>query len=305
MRKVFIILLFSILTLFVSAQHYIGINLGGLAAYQSDNVDNTTSQFGGGGEIGAIYQLKKNKFLFQIGLGLNYSTSILGVDSMLISSNMIDAEGISFMHKSVVYDRVDRANVTELSVPLMLGFNVSYFYTLIGAKFVYPFIATTRQTALLTTYGDYNGMFYEDFVNMPQHGYVNALPIKTIGRADLSYDVRACVELGGRWSLSGVSEQKSLSTELAIGLFVEYGVLNTLKNGGNNLVDVDYSNNMSVEMNHIYTTLSSSAASVNNLRVGLRASLLFPVADVNSRHKKCMCIDYMNRKYHTYRKRRR
>ena len=304
MREVSIILLFSILTLFVNAQHYIGVNLGGLATYQSDNIDNTTSRFGSGGEIGAIYQLKKNKFLFQTGLGLNYSTSILGVDSVLISSNMIDVEGISFMHKSVVYNRVDRANMAELSIPLMLGFNASFFYTLLGVKFVYPLMVTTRQTALLTTYGDYNGMFYEDFVNMPQHGYVNDLPIKTIGRADLSYDVRAYVELGGQWALSGVLGQKSLSTQFSVALFVEYGVLNMLKNGGGNLVDVDYSKNTSVEMNHIYTTLSSSSASVNNLRIGLCASLLFPVADVNSRRKKCMCIDWVNRKYLVYRKRR-
>lgn len=69
-------------------------------------------------------------------------------------------------------------------------------------------------------------------------------------------------------------------------------------------MDVDYSKYMSVKLNHIYTTLSSSVASVNNLRIGLRASLLFPVADGGSRHKKCMCIDYVNRKHNTYRKRR-
>lgn len=70
-------------------------------------------------------------------------------------------------------------------------------------------------------------------------------------------------------------------------------------------MDVDYSKYMSVSLNHIYTTLSSSVASVNNLRIGLRASLLFPISDVNSsKHKKCMCIDYVNRKYSTYRKRR-
>jgi hypothetical protein len=57
-------------------------------------------------------------------------------------------------------------------------------------------------------------------------------------------------------------------------------------------------------MNHIYTTLSPSLASVYNLRIGLRASLLFPVADFNSKHKKCMCIDYVNRKHSVYRKRR-
>ena len=302
MKRVYTTLIFSVLVLAVAAQHYFGLSLGGLTTYTIDNVDNTTSRLGGGGEIGAIYQLQKNNFLFQTGLGFNHSVSVLEVDSMPLSANMIDTEGASFTYKGIVYDRVDRANVTELSVPLMLGFNVSSFYALIGAKFVYPLMATTRQTALLTTYGDYNGMFYEDFFDMPQHGYANGQPAKTIGRADLSYDVRACIELGGRWSLSGISAKKSLNTELAIGLFAEYGVLNTLKNGGNNLVDVDYTQYMSLKMNHIYTTLSSTSASVNNLRIGLRASLLFPVSGVDTKHKKCMCIDYVNRKYPPYRK---
>lgn len=301
MKRVYIILIFSVLVLAVNAQNYFGVSLGLLTTYQLDNVDNTTARLGGGGEIGAIYQLQRNNFLFQTGLGLNYSVSILGVDSMPLSANMIDTEGTLFTYKGIVYDRVDRANVTELSVPLMLGFNISSFYALIGAKFVYPLMSTTRQTALLTTYGDYNGMFYEDFFDMPQHGYANAQPAKTIGQTDFSYDVRACVELGGRWSLSG---KKSLSSQLQVGLFAEYGVLNTLKGGNNNLVDVDYSKYMSVKMNHIYTTLSPSLASVYNLRIGLRASLLFPVADFNSKHKKCMCIDYVNRKHSVYRKRR-
>jgi hypothetical protein len=301
MKRVYIILIFSVLVLAVNAQNYFGVSLGLLTTYQLDNVDNTTARLGGGGEIGAIYQLQRNNFLFQTGLGLNYSVSILGVDSMPLSANMIDTEGTPFTYKGIVYDRVDRANVTELSVPLMLGFNISSFYALIGAKFVYPLMSTTRQTALLTTYGDYNGMFYEDFFDMPQHGYANAQPAETIGQTDFSYDVRACVELGGRWSLSG---KKSLSSQLQVGLFAEYGVLNTLKGGNNNLVDVDYSKYMSVKMNHIYTTLSPSLASVYNLRIGLRASLLFPVADFNSKHKKCMCIDYVNRKHSVYRKRR-
>ena len=188
MKRLYLILIFSVLVLAVNAQHYFGISLGGLTTYQVDNVDNTTSRLGGGGEIGGIYQLQRNNFLFQTGLGLNYSVSILGVDSMPLSANMIDTEGATFTYKGIVYDRVDRANATELFVPLMFGFNVSSFYALIGAKFVYPLMATTRQTALLTTYGDYNGMFYEDFFDMPQHGYANGQPAKTIGQAGTIYD---------------------------------------------------------------------------------------------------------------------
>ena len=302
MKRLYIILIFSVLVLVVNAQHYFGVSLGGLTTYQVDNVDNTTSRLGGGGEIGGIYQLQRNNFLFQTGLGLNYSVSLLGVDSMPLSANMIDTEGATFTYKGIVYDRVDRANVTELFVPLMFGFKVSSFYALVGAKFAYPLMATTSQTALLTTYGDYNGMFYEDFYDMPQHGYANGQLAKTNGKVDFSYDVRVCAELGGSWTLFGLND-----SQLAVGLFAEYGVLNTLKGGNKNLVDVDYSQYMNITLNHIYTTMSRNVAVVNNLHVGLRVSLLFPVGDVDSKHgkrKKCMCIDWVNRNYPPYNKRR-
>ena len=300
MKRVYLILFLSVWALLLSGQHYFGVAIGGMANYQFDNVNKTTSRLGGGAEIGGIYQLQKNKFLFQTGLGINYSVSVLGLDSMSLSAKMIDTGGTPFTYRGVVYDRVDRSNVAELCVPLMLGFRVSLFYALVGAKFAYPLLATTRQTALLTTYGDYNGMFYEDFYDMPQHGYANGQPVRSNGKIDFLYDVRACAELGGNWTLSGLND-----SQLAVALFAEYGVLNTLKGENKNLVDVDYSQYMNITLNHIYTTMARNEAIVNNLHVGLRVSLLFPVGDVDSKHGKggkCMCIDWVNRNYPAYRK---
>ena len=300
MKRVYLILFLSVWALLLSGQHYFGVAVGGMANYQFDNVDKTTSRLGGGAEIGGIYQLQKNKFLFQTGLGVNYSVSVFGVDSMSLSAKMTDTGGTPFTYRGVVYDRVDRSNVVELCVPLMLGFRVSLFYALVGAKFAYPLLATTRQTALLTTYGDYNGMFYEDFYDMPQHGYANGQPVRSNGKIDFLYDVRACAELGGNWTLSGLND-----SQLAVALFAEYGVLNILNGGNKNLVDVDYSQYMNITLNHIYTTMARNEAIVNNLHVGLRVSLLFPVGGVDLKHGKrgkCMCIDWVNRNHPAYRK---
>jgi hypothetical protein len=146
-------------------------------------------------------------------------------------------------------------------------------------------------------------MFYEDFMNMPQHGYANAQSIDTKGKANLLYDVMPCVELGGRWSVAKTTrKRKSLTTQIAVGFFAEYGLLNTLKGGNNDLVDVDYSQYMNVEMNHIYTTLSRNSAFINNLRIGLRGTVLFPIADFNKRSRKCMCIRHIYRKRLGYRR---
>ena len=67
MKRVYLILFLSVWTLLLSAQHYFGLAIGGVADYQFDNVDKTTSRLGGGAEFGAIYRLQKNRFLFQTG----------------------------------------------------------------------------------------------------------------------------------------------------------------------------------------------------------------------------------------------
>ena len=163
----------------------------------------------------------------------------------------IDGRGITLFNGSGI------GTYTENLVKELINLDNRNKYTIFWAGENYESFKKENTTIVFTS--KKHGMFYEDFFDMPQHGYANAQPAKTIGQTDFSYDVRACVELGGRWSLSG---KKSLSTQLAVGLFAEYGVLNTLKGGNNNLVDVDYSKYMSVKMNHIYTTLSSSLASV-------------------------------------------
>ena len=97
MKRVYVILFFSVWTLLLSAQqHYFGLAIGGVADYQFDNVDKTTSRLGGGAEFGAIYRLQKNRFLFQTGFGFDYFVSVLGVDSMSLSAKMIDTGGTPF-----------------------------------------------------------------------------------------------------------------------------------------------------------------------------------------------------------------
>ena len=304
MKRIYIALLLNVWTLLLFGQHRIGVNLGGMATLQLDNVDITTSQLGYGGEIGAVYQLQKGKFLFQTGVNADYSRLLHAVDSMSLSKDMVDYDGIEYTHKSTFCDRIDRADVIELSLPLMFGFRYSAFYALVGAKFVYPLSVQTTQSAVLTTYADYNGLFYEDFGNMPQHGYVDAQPIYSKGKTDLSYDVRACVELGGALDLSQSS--KGNGTQLSLGVFAEYGVLNVLKSGTAELINIDYSQPLNSKMNHIYSTKLASNAVVNNLRIGLRAIILFTVAGdgADRKNKKCMCIDWVYRKHSAYRKRR-
>ena len=101
MKRIYIVLLLNIWTLLLLGQHKIGVNLGGMATYQIDNIEIATSKFGYGGEIGAIYQIQKEHFLFQTGLNVDYSFLLQSVDSMGLSKDMIDYDGIGYIHKSI------------------------------------------------------------------------------------------------------------------------------------------------------------------------------------------------------------
>jgi hypothetical protein len=45
---------------------------------------------------------------------------------------------------------------------------------------------------------------------------------------------------------------------------------------------------MDVEMNHVYTTLNRDQTNINNLRVGVRVAVLFPVA--KGKNPFCRCV---------------
>lgn len=307
MKRVYILIFLVLLGLQSKAQHYFGLNFSGLTTYQIDNLSNTTSRFDGGVGFGVLYQLHIKGFLFQPGLSFDNSVYAQGIEDIMdFSVDTKDTEGRDVTYKVSVYDRIDRVNTVELSLPLMLGFKLSSVYALFGAKFICPLNTTTLQKALLTSSVDYDDMFYDDFMGLPSHGNASVQPIKTRGDANFSYDVRACVELGTILPLSKKNKyKKDLSSQVGIAAFAEYGLLDISKGGTNNLVDEKNLQYMSVEMNHIYTTFSSSSILVNNLRIGLRVSLLFLVSDVAERHRKCMCIDYVNRKKPMYRKKYR
>lgn len=103
-------------------------------------------------------------------------------------------------------------------------------------------------------------------------------------------DVRLCAELGWSWALTK-EPVKIGAPILQVGAFVEYGAFNTLRNSTGEtlkLADDTYTPFMNVEMNHVYTTLANDQTEINNLRVGLRVAVLFPVA--KGRNPFCRCI---------------
>lgn len=268
-----------IILLFISSQgisqHRIGVAMDGAMVLQLDNSDITQMGKGAQVGVGAVYQYQYNRFLLQTGITISESFAQTAVDSQQIAVPMRDTEGINFIYRGEVYNRMDKMLTTKLSIPLMLGVKLKSFYALGGVRFICPLEGTSFSNALLTTKGDYGNRYYEMLENMPQHGYFTALSIDVEPeKIALPMNVNVCAEFGYSKSIGKKMEDKKPFI-LQAGAFVEYNVLNGLKNATNSLMDVDCSRYMQVTMHHIYSTLPRQTHFMRQLSIGVRVTLLF------------------------------
>ena len=287
----FIILIMAVAFSSLQAQHYVGAMVDGAAAWQLDKEDITIPQLGAGTSVGGVYQLQYDKFLLQTGLGVSQVWLSQRLDSLPdIVRTMTDTEGYPFTYYGQLKNRVDNVMTTELMVPFMLGTKIRSFHLLVGAKFSATILGFTSQKAALTTWGDYGDRYYGPLEHMPQHGFYDGKEVASQDTMSFRPDVRLCAELGWSWALTK-EPVKIGAPILQVGAFVEYGILNPLKRMYNtSLLSEDFYNPyMDVKMNHVYTTMNREQTIINNLRVGVRVAVLFPVAE--GRNPFCRCID--------------
>lgn len=284
------------------AQHYVGAMVDGSVAWQLDReYDVTQAKLGGGGSIGGLYQYQFDRFLMQTGLGASQMYLSQGIDTISIMREMQDTEGYTFNYCGELHNRVDNLLLTEVMVPVMLGTKVRSLHLLVGAKLAVAVYGYTMQDARLTTWGDYGDRYYGVLENMPQHGFYTDKAVATRDTMSFRADVRLCAELGWSWPLTK-EPVKVGAPVLQVGAFVEYGIGNPLKRTENTapLTEVnaghkDGSMCMDVKMHHVYSTLNRDQHVMNNLRVGVRVAVLFPVA--KGKNPFCRCMEGASTKY--------
>ncbi len=276
-KEILLIITLLFFSLSGLSQHRIGVALDAAMVLQMDNSDITQMGTGALGGVGAVYQYQYNRFLLQTGITISESYTQTAVDSQHIAIPMRDTEGIDFIYRGEVYNRRDQMLITELSIPLMLGARLRRFYALGGVRFLYPLVGLSSSKALMTTKGDYGNRYYEMLKNMPQHGYFTALSIGN-DKEKISFPMN--LNVGAEFGYSkfiGNKMQDKKPFVLHVGAFVEYGVLNGLKDGSNLLTEVDCSQYMQVTMNHIYSTLSRQTYFMHHLSAGIRITFLWSV----------------------------
>lgn len=196
---------------------------GGIANYIG-KTDGAKATIGGGGGIGIGYEYRAQKFLFQTGLGGQFTNTGLKINDGnydvygLKDSENWDIERYQYQERN----RRDDCSQVSLQVPLMVGGHFDYFYFLLGAKLnVYAF-NQTKVKATYRTLGYYD-QFIDPFENMNNHKYFTEGQVSTTVRNTLNINVAASAEFGAEFN---VKQTRGKGNQyLRVAAFADFNIL--------------------------------------------------------------------------------
>ena len=274
-----------------AAQHYIGVTVAGHAPRMVDHSRLTHPQWTGGGDLGLAYEWHNNHVLIHTGVRYALLNAVMAVDSQLLVQEMIDTRGVPFTYRGTLAERTDAAMVGQINVPLYVGGAWNGFYGMAGVNLAAVMHSQAIITAQLKTVGDYNGRYYVDLEDMPNHGYHDYEPVASHHPLTLAqFDVRLGAEAGYMFPLSHPSLHAQRIPFMRIGAFAEYGLINQRTRSTENIprTQPDYEHYMSVVMTHLYASSEEPYTTAHWFTFGMRITLLFPVSDSAFGHG-CNC----------------
>ena len=300
----YLILLLALLlsaSLNAKVTNYIGAyaNLGEWSLLPAKS-DYTTS-FGVAGGLGFQYELQAGPkyghthFLLDLGVGAwgGMTSFIQSSNQDITLENQTDLDGETFNYVFELRDRQDEYHNIGLQVPVMVGVQHRKFYMLAGVKIGANVWTKTRSTANLTTYGVYEGL--DPFRNMPEYQFFNDRKLSGGVKTNLNFDVDLSFEIGGKigqvFDAVGYDVPKN-KVEYRLAAFVDYGLMDLHKAGTEQalIAPTGYNtgetypvyNTTSMVDNLVMNDIMSTegfAASVNNLMIGLKFTILFQMPE--------------------------
>ena len=281
------------LTEVVRAESYLGVTGGAFASWHADNSQVTSAKLGGGGELTFSYHAQRDNLLFMVGVSAAFASNRVAVDDIddVISIPATDSRGIDYLMVADMKDREGRNRMTDLKLPVLLGGEWASWYFLAGPVFVANLKTSTYDVASIRTKGRYD-RYYEDLVNMPQHGFHDFEKTETKGSLRFRYDVRLAVETGYTFQLQRTRFATHTYTDsaLRLGLFAEIGVLNINPNRHNPLVGgrvVDNNGTTHITLSPVYGSDLTADNWVRSMSVGVRLTYLIRIKARVVNHCNC------------------
>ena len=248
------------------------------------NQSNALQQLKGGGGAGldVTYNLEYKHFLFETGLDFRFlnSTSAYGFQATRTEQTY----GATYTY---LFDNLrETRNMLEFGIPVMLGAQFDKFYFLVGAKVHYGLPLGYKHK------GQYDIVVNDPALLEPYGMGIYDLNGKTEQKIQFKQpDVSVAAEIGldlDEWLQKDADPKKKVKVKpgerqpfgrqhvhYRVGLFAEYGVLNTNATQQANPVAFNTNN---VEVDHTNTLLAMNGdTKLNNLFVGVKFTIQFEV----------------------------
>lgn len=248
------------------------------------NQSNALQQLKGGAGVGldVTYNLEYKHFLFETGLDFRFlnSTSAYGFQA----SRTEQTYGATYTY---LFDNLrETRNMLEIGLPVMFGAQFNRFYFLVGAKVHYGLPMGYKQK------GQYDIVVNDPALLEPYGMGIYDLNGKTEQKMQFKQpDISVAAEIGldlDEWLQKDADPKKKVKVKpgerqpfgrqhvhYRVGLFAEYGVLNTNATPQANPVAFNTNN---VEVDHTNTLLAMNGdTKLNNLFVGAKFTIQFEV----------------------------
>lgn len=241
--------------------------------------------FGGGGSVGAGYELRHKAFLLQVGLSGSYACLVSGLRDETFHVAGTDTEGDACTFHFRFTERTNTLQTVSLQVPLLLGGAWNHFYLLAGPELTASLYGSGSAAASVETTATYEGIS-GTFAGMENHSLGKGIVRSEAKPFSLGLGLRLKAEFGWVFGTqtgreTGFDAPKASSVQYRLGVFASYGLLDRYRPADrgpavswHNTADAP---GFAFDMNHIYA--SSAAAeprvALNDLALGLRFTVLF------------------------------
>lgn len=181
------------------------------------------------GALGAFsvgYRLKKQAFLFDLGLGVGYTYYADGLVDSVYVMPQVDMEGESFIGHNLYTKRLNNTHSLSLQLPIMFGAQWDMIYFLAGVKLYAHIPMDAFESGAYSLLGEYD-RFIDVFENMPTDGFVCNEPYEKELQMSAFMDARFCAELGillNRVGGAAFDATSGTRMDIALSAFVECGV---------------------------------------------------------------------------------
>ena len=266
---------------------------------------------GGAGGAGLVYELQAGsrygttRFLFDVGVGAQGGVTSFRSDIPAQAAvPSIDLQGEPFDYIYDVTKRTDSYSNLAIQVPLMIGVQSGRFYMLAGVKIDANMLTKAHSTADAVTYGRYAE--YGDIRHNPDVQFFDNCRIDSRSNVQMKLGMDLSLEIGGRIGAaadySGFNANAESSIEYRLAGFVDYGISDihyarqlppvqstAFYDVNPSSADYIYKTTTMVDNAQLTDIMSTNgfASKVNNLVVGLKFTVLFPLPDSSERCAIC------------------